>query len=101
MMPPAEVVKPGCISPPPADYPVSRDVLREIATQFRNWVVNRSTKWGAPILDAPDGRRDEFVQRYFKAVKPDQVVCILKAREPARIMCAIGSKKEKTGGIWS
>ena len=75
-------------------YPVSRDVLREIATQFRNWVVNRSTKWGAPILDAPDGRRDEFVQRYFKAVKPDQVVCILKAREPARIMCAIGSKKE-------
>ena len=75
-------------------YPVSRDVLREIATQFRNWVVNRSTKWGAPILDAPEGRRDEFVQRYFKAAKPDQVVCILKAREPARIMCAIGSKKK-------
>src|SRR5438876_10013896 len=75
-------------------YPVSREVLREIATQFHNWVINRSKKWGAPILDAPDGRRDEFVQPYFKAAKPDQVVCILKAREPARIMTAIGSKKE-------
>jgi hypothetical protein len=75
-------------------YPVSRDVLREIATQFHNWVINRSKKWGAPILDAPEGRRDEFVQPYFKAAKPDQVVCILKAREPARIMTAIGSKKE-------
>src|SRR2546426_8038952 len=75
-------------------YPVSRDVLREIATQFHNWVINRSKKWGAPILDAPDGRRDEFVQSYFKAAKPDQVVCILKAREPARIMTAIGTKKE-------
>ena len=75
-------------------YPVSREVLREIATQFHNWVINRSKKWGAPILDAPDGRRDEFVQPYFKAAKPDQVVCILKAREPARIMTAIGTKKE-------
>jgi len=75
-------------------YPVSRDVLREIATQSHNWVINRSKKWGAPILDAPDGRRDEFVQSYFKAAKPDQVVCILKAREPARIMTAIGTKKE-------
>jgi hypothetical protein len=75
-------------------YPVSRDVLREIATQFQNWVINRSKKWGAPVLDAPEGRRDDFVQQYFIAAKPDQVVCILKAREPARIMTAIGTKKE-------
>jgi hypothetical protein len=75
-------------------YPVSRDVLREIATQFQNWVINRSKKWGAPVLDAPEGRRDDFVQQYFIAAKPDQVVCILKAREPARIMTAIGNKKE-------
>lgn len=75
-------------------YPVSRDVLREIATQFHNWVINRSKKWDAPILDAPEGRRDEFVLPYFKAAKPDRVVCILKAREPARIMTAIGTKKE-------
>ncbi len=75
-------------------YPVSRDVLREIATQFHNWVTNRSKKWAVPILQAPDGRRDEFVLPYFKGAKADQVVCILKAREPARIMTAIGTKKE-------
>ena len=75
-------------------YPVSRDVLREIATQFQNWVINRSKKWGAPILDVPEGRRDDFVLPYFTAAKPDQVVCILKGREPARIMTAIGTKKE-------
>src|SRR5919197_4610681 len=31
-------------------YPVSRDVLRDIADQYRNWVKNRSLKWQAPIL---------------------------------------------------
>jgi len=75
-------------------YPVSRDVLREIATQFQNWVVNRSQKWGAPMLEAPEGRRDDFVDRYFRQAEPDQVVAIVKAREPARIMIAIGNKKE-------
>jgi hypothetical protein len=75
-------------------YPVSRDVLRDIATQFHNWVKNRSQKWGAPVLDAPDGRRDEFVEPYFKRAKGDDVVCIIKAREPARILTAIGNKKD-------
>jgi hypothetical protein len=45
-------------------------------------LTDRSQKWQAPILDAPAGRRDEFVDRYFKRAKVDQVVCILKAREP-------------------
>jgi hypothetical protein len=36
-------------------YSVSRDVLREIATQVQNWMINRSKKWGAPIPDAPEG----------------------------------------------
>ena len=75
-------------------YPVSRNVLHEIADQFHNWVVNRSQKWDAPILEAPEGRRDDFVDRYFRRAQPDQVVAILKAREPARIMIAIGNKKE-------
>ena len=75
-------------------YPVSRDLLRDIAGQFQNWVINRSQKWGAPILEAPAGRRDEFVEPYFKRAQADQVVAILKAREPARIMTAIGTKKE-------
>src|SRR5260370_3332448 len=75
-------------------YPVSRDVLREIADQFHHWVKNRSEKWGAPILDAPAGRRDEFVEPYFRHAQPAQLVVILKAREPARILTAIGNKKD-------
>ena len=45
---------------------------------------------GVPVLDAPQGRRDDFVDPYFKRAKTDEVVVILKAREPARIMIAIG-----------
>jgi hypothetical protein len=75
-------------------FPVSRKVLTDIADQFGNWVQNRSEKWSAPILEAPEGRRDEFIEPYFRKAKPDQVVAILKAREPARIMTAIGSAKE-------
>jgi len=40
--------------------------------------------------DRGGNRRDEFVDPYFERAKPDQVVVILKAREPARIMTAIG-----------
>src|SRR5262245_30366507 len=75
-------------------YPVSRTVLRDIADQFQGWVKNRAQKWDVPILDAPAGRRDEFVEPYFRRAKPDEVVVILKAREPARIMIAIGNAKD-------
>lgn len=75
-------------------YPVSRDVLRGIASQYHHWVQNRSERWGAPILEAPEEeKRDHFVLSYFRRAKPDQVVAILKAREPARILIAIGDKK--------
>jgi hypothetical protein len=75
-------------------FPVSRKVLTDIADQFGYWVKNRAEKWGAPILDAPEGRRDEFVEPYLRKAGPDRVVAILKAREPARIMTAIGNAKE-------
>jgi hypothetical protein len=71
-------------------YPVSRPRLRDIATQYHNWVKNRSQKWGLPIQEDPPGRRDDFVARYFRRAQPDQVVAIIKAREPATIMTAIG-----------
>ena len=45
-------------------------------------------------MEAPRGRRDEFVEPYFRGAKPDQAMVILKAREPARIMIAIGNKQE-------
>src|SRR5215471_14284602 len=74
---------------------VSRHVLRDISEQFHNWVKNRAQKWGTPILDPPATRRDDFVTPFFKHAKTDQVVLILKAREPARIMSAIGQ-----GACW-
>ena len=50
-------------------YPVSRDVLHETGNQFQNWVVNRSQKWGAPILETPEDRRDKFLGPYFRKAK--------------------------------
>src|SRR2546429_4704049 len=32
-------------------YPVSRQVLRDIATQYHNWAKNRSQKWGVAIQE--------------------------------------------------
>jgi hypothetical protein len=72
---------------------VTRDLLSGIADQFRNWVTNRSQKWGIPILEAPEGRRDDFVDPYFKRAKTDVVVAILRAREPGRILIANGNRK--------
>jgi hypothetical protein len=74
-------------------YPVSRQTLRGIAEQFQQWVNGWSTERNIPILDAPQGRRDDFVDPYFKKAKADSVVVILKAREPARIMTAIGDRQ--------
>ena len=73
-------------------YPVTRSTLRAIADQFQRWVTERAAKRNIPIVEAPKGRRDEFVDPYFKRAKPGAVVVILKAREPARIMIAIGDK---------
>ena len=61
---------------------VTRRTLTDIADQFQYWLKNRSEKWGAPILEPPDGagddsRRDRFMDSYFENAKPNQVVAIL------------------------
>jgi len=72
---------------------VTHRTLTEIAAQFLYWVRNRSEKWGAPIVDAPEEqRRDDFVRDYLQHAEADQVAVILKGREPARILVAIGGK---------
>jgi hypothetical protein len=76
---------------------VTKKVLTKIADQFQNWLTGRSEKWGVPILEPPEGdgdesRRNKFVEKYFRDAKPNQVVAILKAREPSRILVAIGDK---------
>jgi hypothetical protein len=61
--------------------------------------------------EAPKGRRDEFVEPYFKGAEPDEVVVVLKAREPARIKIAIlrfvrviwmtlGPSDQSTSTVW-
>jgi len=77
-------------------YPVRRNVLRDIASQYKNWITNRLPVWKAPLLEAPKDRRDEFTEPYFRGAQPDQIVAVIKAREPARILYSIESKK--TGG---
>jgi hypothetical protein len=71
-------------------YPVSRKVLREIATQYQHWVVQRAQSWQVEIEKDPENRRDDFLASRFRKARPDQVVAIIKAREPAGIMTAIG-----------
>jgi hypothetical protein len=59
------------------------------------WLKNRSAKWASPILEVPEGddsRRHRLLHPYFENAKPNQVVAIGKAREPARILVAIGEK---------
>ena len=73
-------------------YPVTRQLLHGIADHFQKWLKGWTENARVPVLDAPKGRRDEFVEPYFKYAKPDAIVVVLKAREPARIMIAIGDK---------
>jgi hypothetical protein len=81
-------------------YPVSRQVFRDIATQYHNWVQYCSRKSGAPILDAPEEeKREHFLTPYFRGAKPDQIVAILKAREPARILVSIGKSATEQGHL--
>jgi hypothetical protein len=81
----------------PASVPCEPGCVRDIAEQ--NWVQNRSAKWNVPVSEAPKGRRHGFVEPYFKRAKPDQVVTILKAREPAPILIAIGNQNDNRGHL--
>ena len=57
-------------------YPVSRNVLREVANQYHKWVEHSAQKWGVEIVDDPKGRRDDFVKPYFAKTQPDQMAVI-------------------------
>src|SRR5882757_9049066 len=60
-------------------YPVSRQTLTGIADRFQQWLKAWSEKRNVPVLEAPKGRRDEFVEPYFRSAKPDEVVAVVKA----------------------
>jgi len=73
---------------------VTHQTLTEIADQFHHWLENRSENWSAPIVEAPqEQRRDDFVLPYLQKTEANHVAVIVKAREPARILVAIGGKQ--------
>jgi hypothetical protein len=46
-------------------YPVSRNTLRSIAEQFQTWLKAWTAKRQIPVMEAPQGRRDDFVDPYY------------------------------------
>ncbi len=48
------------------------------------------------LLDDPEKRRDQFMEPYFASAQPDQIVGVIKAREPALILTAIGNAGKST-----
>ena len=74
-------------------YPVTRKVLHDISERYHHWVENQARQWQVPILEDPEGRREEIVVPYFTHAKPDQIVAIIKSREPAHILVSIGSRE--------
>lgn len=56
---------------------VTRHTLTEIADQFHQWVTNRSEKWDAPIVEAPQQEwRDDFVLPYLQNGSPPESASI-------------------------
>lgn len=70
---------------------MSRDLLHEISDQYHSWIERQAKLWHAPVLNDPKVRRDEFVEPYFRQAQPEDIVAIIKAREPSRILVSIGA----------
>ncbi len=70
-------------------------MLRDIADQFQRWLKGPGRRSATYRLPTPrKAASDDFVDPYFKGADLDAVVDgVLKAREPARIMTAIGDSK--------
>jgi len=68
---------------------VTRNLLGDIAQQFQNWLKNRCQKWGVPILDAPEGRRDGHSQSQGTSPHHD------RNRSPRPLAPAIGAALDR------
>jgi hypothetical protein len=73
-------------------YPVTRKVLHDISERYHQWVRNQVERWKVPILEYPEGRREDIVAPYFTHAQPDRIVAIIKSREPANILVSIGGR---------
>ena len=70
--------------------------LVKISTDNERWVREQVQSSRCPLLEDPEERRDEFMEPYCASAQPDQIVGIIKAREPGRIMTAVGLKGKST-----
>src|SRR5580658_8956692 len=63
-----------------------------ISTGYEKWMQEQIQSSQCPLLEDPKERRDEFMEPYFVSAQPDQIVGIIKAREPVRIMTSVGKQ---------
>src|SRR5450759_4566659 len=75
-------------------FPVFKKDLVRISEQYEQWMKACGSQQHGKILNVEEvgDRRDEFMEPYFAGAQPDQIVGIIKAREPVRIMTAISNK---------
>jgi hypothetical protein len=75
-------------------FPVFKKDLVRISEQYEQWMKACASQQHVKILNVEEvgDRRDEFMEPYFAGAQPDQIVGIIKAREPVRIMTAISNK---------
>lgn len=77
-------------------FPVHKNHLVKISTDYEKWVREQVQSSQCPLLENPEDRRDKFMEPYFASAQPDQIVGIIKAREPGRIMTAVGLPGKST-----
>ena len=77
-------------------FPVHKNDLVKISNEYERWVREEIQSGQCPLLEAPEGRRDEFMEPYFASAQADQIVGIIKAREPVRILTAVGFRGQST-----
>jgi len=76
-------------------FPVHKNHLVKISADYEKWVREQIQSERCPLLEDP-GDRDRFMEPYFASAQPDQIVAIIKAREPGRILTAVGLQGKST-----
>src|SRR6516165_6024731 len=77
---------------------ITRNCLRDIAEQFQNWVRNRCQKWDVPILDAPEGRRDDLL---IPTLSTPRTIRWWSSSKPGNRPGSSSPSAQKTAGICS
>ena len=60
-------------------YPVSRAVLRDIATQYKNWATAHATRWGAPNPNQTGPRGQDNEARLTVSRKGGLPECLVRS----------------------